>query len=253
MQNPAAGAAPGSNYIDLNQQAYKGIGGNVGTERKKPSHPLKYFKGQDLEMYYMEKQLKPEVEREIKKGFFEIRKKFKVGDTAEPSRRRGDDKEEEVQVYVSHVSLHDFHPIFCKFAMDTVKTILNFSSIVYLNEGQTLYAPGFNDTFFYIILFGKLNLFNVESKIQIGQQLTIGWTVGEEILFKPEKDEHGQLTAKQIRREICKAAVESCVLGIDRKNLIQIKKTMYDKNREDEFTKFEIVLRGNHLVKKDWK
>lgn len=86
-------------------------------------------------MYYMEKQLKPEVEREIKKGFFEIRKKFKFGDSAEPGRRKGDDKEEEVQVYVSHVSLHDFHPIFCKFAMDTVKTILNFSSIVYLNEG----------------------------------------------------------------------------------------------------------------------
>ena len=26
-------------------------------------------------MYYMEKKLKPEVEKEIKKGFFEIRKK----------------------------------------------------------------------------------------------------------------------------------------------------------------------------------
>jgi hypothetical protein len=38
-------------------------------------HPLKHFKGQDLEMYYMEKKLKPEVEKEIKKGFFEIHKK----------------------------------------------------------------------------------------------------------------------------------------------------------------------------------
>ena len=27
-------------------------------------------------MYYMEKKLKPEVEKEIKRGFFEIRKKF---------------------------------------------------------------------------------------------------------------------------------------------------------------------------------
>jgi hypothetical protein len=40
------------------------------------SQPLKYFKGQDLEMHYMEKQLKPEVEKEIKEGFFEIKKKF---------------------------------------------------------------------------------------------------------------------------------------------------------------------------------
>jgi hypothetical protein len=27
-------------------------------------------------MYYMERKLKPEVEKEIKKGFFEIKKKF---------------------------------------------------------------------------------------------------------------------------------------------------------------------------------
>ena len=38
--------------------------------------PLKQFKGQDLELYYMEKQLNPSVEQEIKEGFFEIRKKF---------------------------------------------------------------------------------------------------------------------------------------------------------------------------------
>lgn len=37
---------------------------------------MKHFKGQDLEMYYMERKLKPEVEKEIKKGFFEIKKKF---------------------------------------------------------------------------------------------------------------------------------------------------------------------------------
>lgn len=212
--------------IEINNQSMRGglDAVNQGTipDRKKSNHPLKYFKGKDLEMYYMEKQLKPEVEREIKNGFFEIRKKFKFADNSEQptAKRRSDDREEEVQVYVSHISLHDFHPIFSKFAMDTVKTILNFSSIVYLNQGQTLYAPGFNDTFFYIILFGKLNLSNIESKIQLGQHLTIGWTVGEEILFKPEKDENGQLTAKQIRREICKAVVDSCVLGIDRKNMI---------------------------------
>ena len=60
----------------------------------------------------MEKALKPEVEKEIKKGFFEIKKKFD-----------GDSKgrQEEVQVYVSHVSLHNFHPIFSKMNLETVK------------------------------------------------------------------------------------------------------------------------------------
>lgn len=58
---------------------------------------MKHFKGQDLEMYYMERQLKPEVEKEIKKGFFEIRKKFKdTTETGMGSKNRKNDKEEEV-------------------------------------------------------------------------------------------------------------------------------------------------------------
>ena len=55
------------------------------TEQK--SYPLKYFKGQDLELYYMEKQLKPGVEREIKEGFFEIQS-FKVEGTVFDLSRR---------------------------------------------------------------------------------------------------------------------------------------------------------------------
>jgi hypothetical protein len=59
--------------------------------------PLKQFKGQDLELYYMEKQLNPSVEQEIKEGFFEIKKKF--GDQSKQP------MSEEVQVYVSHLCL----------------------------------------------------------------------------------------------------------------------------------------------------
>ena len=100
----------------------------------------------------MEKQLKPGVEREIKEGFFEIRKKFgnEGGNGAQSA--------EEVQVYVSHLCLHNYHPIFCKFNLDVVKTILNFSQIIYLNRGQVLYEQGYNDRYLYVILFGKLRL-----------------------------------------------------------------------------------------------
>lgn len=34
-------------------------------------------------MYYMEKQLKPEVEKEIKEGFFEIKKKYDENENGE--------------------------------------------------------------------------------------------------------------------------------------------------------------------------
>ena len=66
------------------------------SDAEQKSYPLKYFKGQDLELYYMEKQVKPGVEREIKEGFFEIRKKFGEGPN-----NSGD----EVQVYVNHLCL----------------------------------------------------------------------------------------------------------------------------------------------------
>lgn len=52
---------------------------NIKEDDEDPGHPLKYFKGQDLELYYNEKQLRPGVEKEIKEGFFEIRKKFGAG------------------------------------------------------------------------------------------------------------------------------------------------------------------------------
>lgn len=100
----------------------------------------------------MEKKLKPEVEKEIKKGFFEIRKKqFDSFGVEQP--------EEEVQVYVSHICLHNFHPIFSKLSVETVKLVLQYSIVVYLNKGQTLYSPGFNDTFFYVMLFGKTRVY----------------------------------------------------------------------------------------------
>lgn len=66
----------------------------------------------------MEKQLNPSVEKEIKEGFFEIRKKF--GDQIGAMN-------EEVQVYVSHLCLQNYHPIFCKFQLEAVKTFLSYS------------------------------------------------------------------------------------------------------------------------------
>ena len=46
-------------------------------------------------MHYMEKQLKPEVEKEIKEGFFEIKKKFNEegfdGNNWQPGKHEGDE------------------------------------------------------------------------------------------------------------------------------------------------------------------
>ena len=135
-----------------------------------------------------------------------------------------------MQVYVSHLCLHNFHPIFCKFNLDTVKIILHYSSIVYLNKGQTLYAEGFNEQYIYVILFGKLRLYDPKrndprygNKVPAkkGNTLNIGWTVGEEILFKGENNE-----GKVLRSDLCRAISDACVLGIEKRNLLNIKKAL---------------------------
>jgi len=209
---------------------------------------LKYFKEQDMEMFYKEKQLRPEIEKEIKEGFFEIKKKFmddvsssRQGSTSPPA------DDEEVQVYVSHLCLHNFHPIFCKFNLDTVKIILHYSSIVYLNKGQTLYAEGFNENFLYVVLFGRLRIYEPRTNTKVGSTLNIGWTVGEEILFKPENE-----VGRVRRTDTCKAVTDACVLGIEKRSLALIKKTLNERGAHEEFVKLEIVLRGNNLVKREW-
>ena len=97
----------------------------------------------------MEKQLNPNIEKEIKEGFFEIKKKFGAENGS---------MTEEVQVYVSHLCLQNYHQIFCKFDLDAVKIFLSFSQIVYLNKGQILFDQGYNENQLYVILFGKLRL-----------------------------------------------------------------------------------------------
>lgn len=163
-------------------------------------------------MHYMEKQLKPEVEKEIMEGFFEIKKKYEDA-FSNPGDSGAKQTIEQTQVYVSHLCLHNFHPIFCKFELETVQTILQYSQIVYLNKGQTLFSSGFNDKSLYVILFGRIKLFDESTNAKIGKTLNLGWTVGEEILFKSDKQ----------RTDICKAASESCVLGMEKSRLAEIK------------------------------
>lgn len=38
----------------------------------------------------------------------------------------------------------------------------------------------------YVILFGRIRLYDPETQTKIGKTLNLGWTVGEEILFKSE-------------------------------------------------------------------
>ena len=68
----------------------------------------------------MQKELDEGIEEEIKDGFFELKQKFS--------------SQAETSIYVSHVVLHEKHPIFKKFDVDTLQKILKESSIIYLAQ-----------------------------------------------------------------------------------------------------------------------
>lgn len=76
---------------------------------------------QDPELICTEKLLSENIEEEIKDGFFELKQKFKeVGPSS---------------IYISHVVLHEKHPILKKIEVDTLKMLLLESSVIYLAVG----------------------------------------------------------------------------------------------------------------------
>ena len=171
---------------------------------------------QDPELICTEKQLPDNIEEEIKDGFFELKQKFKdVGPSS---------------IYISHVTLHEKHPLLRKLEIETLKVLLLESSVIYLSVNQTLYRYGSQDNFVYVILFGKL-LLQVPDRARVNQavngnetdgdrvsqysqqtqhligRVNIGWTLGEEILFDRNL---------QIRQEMAVAETESCLIGINK-------------------------------------
>jgi hypothetical protein len=79
------------------------------------SHP------KDPELVCTEKVLPETIEEEIKDGFFELKQKFK--ETGPSS------------IYISHVVLHEKHPILKKVEVETLKQLLLESSVIYLSVG----------------------------------------------------------------------------------------------------------------------
>ncbi len=85
--------------------------------------------------------------------------------------------------------------------------------------------------------------------------MNIGWTSGEEILFKQSSVDKngGERMVRVERTDKCTAMTDSCVLGIEKKSLALIKRSLVERGLADEFVKLEVVLRGNYLVKKNWR
>jgi len=76
--------------------------------------------GAEHKLVCTERELNVNIEDEIKSGFFELKQKFTQSG---PS-----------SIYISHIILHQKHPIFQKCQMETLKQLLVESSVVYLSK-----------------------------------------------------------------------------------------------------------------------
>ena len=184
------------------------------------SHP------KDPELIRTDRQLPSNIEEEIKDGFFELKQKFKTAGAS--------------SIYISHVVLHEKHPILKKVRLETLKTILMAASVIYLDPGQVLYRSGAEDPTIYIVLFGKIAL-NYNNG-QLGS-VNLGWTIGEEILF----DRH-----LQVRSETAVATNEACLIGITKAKLGELQESLLQQ-RMDDYYVIESVFKGNFLIKDEWR
>ena len=89
-------------------------------------------------------------------------------ETRSPPPQRAREEEEEGRCDILSVRAISFdaansyhnekHPLLRKIEIETLKTLLLESSVIYLSVNQTLYRYGSQDNFIYVILFGKLLL-----------------------------------------------------------------------------------------------
>ena len=75
-------------------------------------------------------------------------------------------------------------------------------------------------------------------------KVSIGWTLGEEVLFSHQLEN---------RTESCHAETESCLLGINRQKLLTLQKHLLDTENSKDYFVLESTLKGNHLLKNQWR
>ena len=110
------------NKYNAQPMAYRSINKFEATMRSTGSRIMEdKAHPRDPELICTEKPLPENIEEEIKDGFFELKQKFKdVGPSS---------------IYISHVVLHEKHPILKKIEVSTLKQLLLESSVIYLSVG----------------------------------------------------------------------------------------------------------------------
>ncbi len=147
-------------------------------------------------------------------------------------------------IYISHPVLHEKHPILKKLELGTLKLILRDSKVIYLEPEQPLYRAGSSDSTLYLVLFGRLQLRTLTDQVLGEQVISVGWTLGEEVLFD---------SMMQVRQESAVAATRSCLIGLAKERLTELQKTLLEGGNETDYFIIESLFKGNYLIKDQWR
>lgn len=143
------------------------------------------------------------------------------------------------------------HPIFHLLTINAFKYLFENAVLFKLKPGQNVYKeyqPA--KAHFYFVLYGQLQFKNTKCG-QFGEQIGLGWTIGEEILY-------GEDDQKEILRlENCTSMNQSCLLQCSVDDLVcmstQKHVTAGGGNLEQDYKVLLSFLEKNFEVKSKWR
>lgn len=96
------------------------------------------------------------------------------------------------------------HPIFRLISINAFKYIIDCAYLFKLKPGQTAYKEGkVAMKNVYFVLYGDFDYESGEAGAKFGEQVGIGWTIGEEILFNKERKDPKRVETVRALGEAC--------------------------------------------------
>lgn len=110
-------------------------------------------------------------------------------------------------VHLSQRKVQVKHPIFRLISINGFKYIIDRAFLFKLKPGQTAYKEDKKAMMnIYFVLYGEFDYQSGIAEVNFGEQVSIGWTIGEDILFT---------TRDPIKRlETVRAVKEACLLQL---------------------------------------
>lgn len=108
-----------------------------------------------------------------------------------------------------------------------------------------LYRKGQSDPTVYFVIFGKIKLLSgASSSSGVLGCVTLGWTLGEELLFD---------SRMQVRPEHAVCTKAACLVGITKDKLNALQEAFLRGDLKKDYFALESALKGNYIIKQKWR